>query len=92
MSNLFPKNKEEFEEKQKRVRDFVQISIEHIIVQYPHGSIQIECPKCRWRMLHDIENPMYVDKIVNWIMDRANQSEVFRLTLLAEMADKVNET
>lgn len=49
--------------------EMTRIKIEHFIMKYPDSSQIYDCPKCRYRVYIDTQNPMWIDDFINWFFN-----------------------
>ena len=55
---------------EKEYREFIRNKIEHIIMQYPIVDIFYECPKCRYRVIHEQKKPFFLESLVDYFLEQ----------------------
>ena len=73
---------------EQNMKEFLTYAVENKMMRY-QGAIQHECPNCKHKYYLDNIKPFAVDSIVNYIMELAKKSKMFRQVIIAEMAERI---
>jgi len=92
LKGRFSQSEEELKKSMDNMKDWIRIKIEHLMIIHPNSSFYFECKKCRYRQIHEQEKFCGIEAVVSWVTEKAVQSEAFRLTLLANMAEEMDKS